>query len=222
MTNRLRPRPDIRRRSLPGQDRGLAAVPGHRPQHRHEPAPARRMREHRPRHRVPVPAPGSRPGTSGRLTGIDQKGGGAYAATLPMTLVHGQIPFDIEGRPARQIMRLLWFAANHILTMKTPLGRKMRAKVRGHGGRGRPAGPAARTHPSPPRRRHRPAAGRAHPDRAQSPPRSARLSQRLPRVCATVSMMVAQMPQDAASQQTLVPHSDGSPSSGVTFSVHAE
>ncbi|HET9970216.1 MAG TPA: NAD(P)-binding domain-containing protein [Streptosporangiaceae bacterium] len=48
--------------------------------------------------------------------------------------VHGQIPFDIEGRPARQIMRLLWFAANHILTVKTPLGRKMRPLVRGHGG----------------------------------------------------------------------------------------
>ena len=48
--------------------------------------------------------------------------------------VHGQIPFDIEGRPARQIMRVLWFAANHILTMKTPLGRKMRPEVRGHGG----------------------------------------------------------------------------------------
>lgn len=48
--------------------------------------------------------------------------------------VHGQIPFDIESRPARQIMRLLWFAANHILTMKTPLGRKMRPQVRAHGG----------------------------------------------------------------------------------------
>lgn len=48
--------------------------------------------------------------------------------------VRGQIPFDIESRPARQIMRLLWFAANHILTMKTPLGRKMRPEVRGHGG----------------------------------------------------------------------------------------
>ena len=46
--------------------------------------------------------------------------------------VPGEI--DIEGRPARQIMRLLWFAANHILTMKTPLGRKMQPQVRGHGG----------------------------------------------------------------------------------------
>lgn len=48
--------------------------------------------------------------------------------------VHGQLPFDLEGRPARQIMRLLWFAANHVLTMRTPLGRKMRPEVRAHGG----------------------------------------------------------------------------------------
>jgi putative flavoprotein involved in K+ transport len=48
--------------------------------------------------------------------------------------VHGQLPFDLEGRPARQIMRLLWFAASHVLTMKTPLGRKMRPEVRAHGG----------------------------------------------------------------------------------------
>lgn len=48
--------------------------------------------------------------------------------------VHGQLPFNLEGRPARQIMRLLWFAANHVLTMRTPLGRKMQPEVRAHGG----------------------------------------------------------------------------------------
>lgn len=48
--------------------------------------------------------------------------------------VHGQIPFDIESRPARQILRLLWFAANHILTVRTPVGRKMRSQIRGRGG----------------------------------------------------------------------------------------
>jgi len=48
--------------------------------------------------------------------------------------VHGQLPFDLEGRPARQIMRLLWFAASHVLTMRTPLGRKMRPEIRAHGG----------------------------------------------------------------------------------------
>jgi putative flavoprotein involved in K+ transport len=48
--------------------------------------------------------------------------------------VNGQLPFNLEGRPARQVMRLLWFAANHVLTVKTPLGRKMQPEVRGHGG----------------------------------------------------------------------------------------
>jgi putative flavoprotein involved in K+ transport len=48
--------------------------------------------------------------------------------------VNGQLPLDLEGRPARQIMPLLWFAANHVLTMKTPLGRKMQPEVRAHGG----------------------------------------------------------------------------------------
>jgi putative flavoprotein involved in K+ transport len=46
----------------------------------------------------------------------------------------GEIPFDIEGRPARTIVRVLWFVANHVLTVKTPLGRKARPEVRAHGG----------------------------------------------------------------------------------------
>ena len=48
--------------------------------------------------------------------------------------VHGEVPFDIEGRPARVILRVLWFMANRVLTMSTPLGRKMRPEVRAHGG----------------------------------------------------------------------------------------
>jgi putative flavoprotein involved in K+ transport len=46
----------------------------------------------------------------------------------------GQIPFAIEGRPARVILRGLWFVANHVLTVKTPLGRKIKPEVRSHGG----------------------------------------------------------------------------------------
>jgi putative flavoprotein involved in K+ transport len=46
----------------------------------------------------------------------------------------GEVPFDIEGRPARVIVRGLWFVANHLLTVKTPLGRKVRPEVRAHGG----------------------------------------------------------------------------------------
>lgn len=48
--------------------------------------------------------------------------------------VHGEVPFDIEGRPARVIMRVLFLLANRVLTVGTPLGRKMRPEVRAHGG----------------------------------------------------------------------------------------
>ena len=48
--------------------------------------------------------------------------------------VRGEVPFRIEGRPFRVIVRGLWFLANHVLTMRTPVGRKMREHVRGEGG----------------------------------------------------------------------------------------
>ena len=48
--------------------------------------------------------------------------------------VHGEVPFRIEGRPARVIMRVLFFLANRVLTMQTPIGRRMRAEVRAGGG----------------------------------------------------------------------------------------
>lgn len=48
--------------------------------------------------------------------------------------VHGELPFRIDGRPARVIIRVMFFLACHVLTMKTPLGRKMRPEVRSHGG----------------------------------------------------------------------------------------
>src|SRR6266536_850538 len=35
---------------------------------------------------------------------------------------------------SRRILPLLWFAANHVLTVRTPMGRKMQQEVRGHGG----------------------------------------------------------------------------------------
>lgn len=59
------------------------------------------------------------------------------AAEHPTTLsgpYRGEIPIDIEGRPARVIVRLLWFVANHVLTVRTPMGRKLRPEVRAHGG----------------------------------------------------------------------------------------
>ena len=45
-----------------------------------------------------------------------------------------EVPFDIEGPVARRVLPVLWFAANHVLTMRTPLGRKMRPEIRAHGG----------------------------------------------------------------------------------------
>lgn len=46
----------------------------------------------------------------------------------------GQLPFSIESRQARMAFPMLWFMWNHVMTMNTPMGRKMRDKVRKHGG----------------------------------------------------------------------------------------
>ena len=59
------------------------------------------------------------------------------AAAHPTVLsgrVHGEIPFDIEGRVARIVLPVLFFMAKRVLTMKTPLGRKMRPQIRAGGG----------------------------------------------------------------------------------------
>jgi putative flavoprotein involved in K+ transport len=41
----------------------------------------------------------------------------------------GQIPLRIESRKARLALPLLWFVAGHILTVRTPIGRKVRPHV---------------------------------------------------------------------------------------------
>ena len=48
--------------------------------------------------------------------------------------MHGEIPFDIEGRAARVVLPVLWFLANRVLTVKTPLGRRVRPEIRAGGG----------------------------------------------------------------------------------------
>ncbi len=45
----------------------------------------------------------------------------------------GEIPVDLESRRARLAQPLLWFAANHVLTVRTPVGRRLRPRVRGGG-----------------------------------------------------------------------------------------
>jgi len=41
----------------------------------------------------------------------------------------GQVPIRIESRLARFVLPLLWFVASHVLTVKTPIGRKVRPHV---------------------------------------------------------------------------------------------
>lgn len=45
----------------------------------------------------------------------------------------GQIPVRIESRKARFALPLLWFVAGHILTVKTPIGRRVRPHVLAEG-----------------------------------------------------------------------------------------
>jgi putative flavoprotein involved in K+ transport len=45
----------------------------------------------------------------------------------------GQVPWDIEKRVFRVIAPLLWLIANHVLTLRTPMGRKLRPQLRHHG-----------------------------------------------------------------------------------------
>jgi putative flavoprotein involved in K+ transport len=48
--------------------------------------------------------------------------------------VKAEIPFDIANpRAARAVGPILWFMANHVLTMRTPIGRRMQPKVRAGG-----------------------------------------------------------------------------------------
>jgi len=45
----------------------------------------------------------------------------------------GQIPVDIESRKARLGLRVLHFVWNHVYTMRTPIGRRLRPEIRGGG-----------------------------------------------------------------------------------------
>jgi len=41
----------------------------------------------------------------------------------------GQVPIRIESRSSRFVLPILWFIASHVLTVRTPLGRKVRPHV---------------------------------------------------------------------------------------------
>lgn len=48
--------------------------------------------------------------------------------------VHAELPFALEGRVARAVMPLIWFMWNRVLTMDTPIGRRVQPKIRAGGG----------------------------------------------------------------------------------------
>ncbi len=48
--------------------------------------------------------------------------------------IRGEIPVDIEHPAARFVFPILHFAFDHVLTLRTPIGRKMRPQLRAHGG----------------------------------------------------------------------------------------
>jgi len=45
----------------------------------------------------------------------------------------GHVPVDLDGLLGRTVDPLIWFAANHVLTIHTPIGRKVRSVARYHG-----------------------------------------------------------------------------------------
>jgi putative flavoprotein involved in K+ transport len=45
----------------------------------------------------------------------------------------GQVPFDIDAASGRPVIPLVMFAFRHVLTLRTPAGRKQRAAINGHG-----------------------------------------------------------------------------------------
>jgi putative flavoprotein involved in K+ transport len=45
----------------------------------------------------------------------------------------GHVPVDLDGLLGRMVDPLIWFAANHVLTIHTPIGRKVRSVARYHG-----------------------------------------------------------------------------------------
>ena len=48
--------------------------------------------------------------------------------------IHGQVPFHLESRVAHVAFPILLFLATHVLTLRTPIGRKIRPEIRAHGG----------------------------------------------------------------------------------------
>jgi putative flavoprotein involved in K+ transport len=48
--------------------------------------------------------------------------------------IHGQVPFRLEKPISKVAFPVLFFVARHVLTLRNPLGRKIRPEIRAHGG----------------------------------------------------------------------------------------
>lgn len=60
--------------------------------------------------------------------------GSAGFKTILSGPIRGEVPLRIESPPARVVFPMLLLLAKHVLTLRTPIGRKMRPAVRAHGG----------------------------------------------------------------------------------------
>lgn len=60
--------------------------------------------------------------------------GNAGHPTVLSGPIHGEVPFDLEAKRMRVLFPALIFLAKHVLTLRTPIGKKMRPDVRAHGG----------------------------------------------------------------------------------------
>jgi putative flavoprotein involved in K+ transport len=65
---------------------------------------------------------------------IAYEAGSAGHPVILSGTIHGEVPFRLENRPAKIGFPLLYFFATHVLTIKTPIGRKIRPENRAHGG----------------------------------------------------------------------------------------
>lgn len=59
---------------------------------------------------------------------------GAGHVTILSGVDRGQLPFSVDSRPMRLLWPVMRFVASSVLTLGTPIGRKMAPKVRAHGG----------------------------------------------------------------------------------------
>jgi putative flavoprotein involved in K+ transport len=54
--------------------------------------------------------------------------------TILSGAIRGELPFDLNGKSARVAFPLLFLLAKHVLTLRTPIGRKLQPELRSHGG----------------------------------------------------------------------------------------